>query len=99
MKSIVSHSRSDLIRCRTPKKHLSVFGYPVRVHVEWLNVFFCRNGTCKKRCHSMLIGGGCQLQNVYRGSSANYHFEVCPAHAWLTGRCRATETINDLCDR
>jgi hypothetical protein len=48
----------------------------------------------------MLIGGGCQLQNVvYRGSSASYHLEVCPAHAWLTGRCRATEIINDLCDR
>jgi hypothetical protein len=64
-----------------------------------LMFFFGRNGTCKKR-HSMLIGGGCQLQNVvYPGSSASYHLEVCPAHAWLTGRCRATETINDLCDR
>jgi hypothetical protein len=29
-------------------------------------MFFCRNGTCKKRRHSMLIGGGCQLENVVR---------------------------------
>jgi hypothetical protein len=36
----------------------------------------------------------CQLQDVVcRGSSANYHSEVCPDHPWLTGRCRDTKTV------
>ena len=81
-------------------------GTPLRVGISCLSpflvvqFFFCRNGICIKRLHSMEIGGGCQLQDVvYRGSSAIYHFEVCPAHPWLTGRCQATKTINDFCDR
>lgn len=48
----------------------------------------------------MLIGGGYQLQDVvYRGSSAIFHFEICPAQPRLTENFRATKTINDLCDR
>jgi hypothetical protein len=67
-------------------------GTPLRVGIScprsFLMVHFFRNGICIKYCYSVRVSGVCQLQEVvYRGSSANYHFEVCPAHSWLTGRC------------